>query len=397
MKILLINHFPLEGSGSGSYTINIAKSLEKQNNEVCIIMPENKTKIKKIKNVKIHPVYFKDREKIKGQVNFNFPCMDTHPKSKNLFKIMTNLQLEQYKEAFKKAIEQEIKEFKPNIIHAQHIWVISRIASQYKIPTVITSHGSEIICYEENPRFQVEAQKACDGCKSIIAISKYNKELIEKFFPKNKDKIKIILNGYDTKMFFNEECNKKEILEKVGIKKEYEKIVCFAGRLTKNKGLDILLKASKIYGNEKTLTLIVGAGKAKKELQDMQKELKVKNFIFVGNKNQTLLRKIYNISDVLTLPSRKESFGLVALEAIACGTPVVATKNGGLIDFVNKKVGILVQNENVEKLANAIIYILGNKEVFQKEYLTEYAKQNYSQDNLINDLIKEYKKVLIKK
>lgn len=394
MKILLINHFPLEGSGSGSYTINIAKSLTKKGNEVCIIMPENTTKIIKLNNIKIHPVYFKDKEKIKGQVNFNFPCMDTHPKSKKLFKKLTEKEIETYKNAFKKAIEEEIEEFNPDIIHAQHIWVIAALATEYKTPTIITSHGSELICYEENPKFQNEAKKACDSCKTVVAISKYNKEIIEKYFPKNTKKIKIILNGYDTKTFFPEKCFKKDILEQLGINKEYEKIVCFAGRLTKNKGLDILLEASKIYGNEKILTLIVGDGKAKKELQKIQKKLKIKNFVFVGNKKQDFLRKIYNISNVLTLPSRKESFGLVALEAIACGTPVVATKNGGLIDFVNTKVGILVENENVEELGKAIKYVLENENEFSKEYLIKYTKQNYSQDKLINKMIEEYKNIL---
>ena len=58
MKILLINHFPLEGSGSGVYTKNIAKSLAKEGNEVCIIMPENTKKYNLVEGVKLHPVYF---------------------------------------------------------------------------------------------------------------------------------------------------------------------------------------------------------------------------------------------------------------------------------------------------------------------------------------------------
>lgn len=119
MKILLINHFPLVGSGSGVYVENIAKSLKKKGYDVCIIIPENTTKIKKIDGVKIHPVFFKRDEKIEGQLDFNFPCMDPHPRSNFLFNNMTSVQIEKYENAFRKAIEEEIQEFRPDVIHSR--------------------------------------------------------------------------------------------------------------------------------------------------------------------------------------------------------------------------------------------------------------------------------------
>ncbi len=119
MKILLINHFPLVGSGSGIYVMNIAKELEKKGHEVCIIMPENTTQIINLENVKIHPVFFKREEIIEGQLDFNFPCMDPHPRSNFLFVDMTELQIKQYETAFRKAIEEEIKKFQPDIIHSR--------------------------------------------------------------------------------------------------------------------------------------------------------------------------------------------------------------------------------------------------------------------------------------
>lgn len=119
MRILLINHFPLVGSGSGVYVTNIAKSLEKRGHKVCIIMPENTTEIMNIDNVKIHPVFFKRKEIIEGQLDFNFPCMDPHSKSDFLFNNMTELQIEQYKQAFRNAIEEELEEFQPDVIHSR--------------------------------------------------------------------------------------------------------------------------------------------------------------------------------------------------------------------------------------------------------------------------------------
>lgn len=122
MKILLINHLPLVGSGSGVYTTNLAKTLQKMGNEICIIMPENETKnvnSDEFKNIKIHPVYFKNEEEIPGQLNFNFPCFTSHPRSSLNYYDMTGEQLNEFYNAFDKAIKEEIEIFKPDIIHSR--------------------------------------------------------------------------------------------------------------------------------------------------------------------------------------------------------------------------------------------------------------------------------------
>ncbi len=393
MKILIINHFPLEGSGSGVYVSNIAQNLVKKGHEVCVIIPENKTKIKNIPNVKIHPVYFKGQEKIEGQVDFNFPCMDPHPRSGFLFEDMTNLQINQYENAFKEAIEQEIKDFRPEIIHAQHIWIISSILEKYNIPIIITSHGSDIMGYNESNKFHSHVRKAAKDCKKIITISNHNKEEVSTIFEEYKYKIITIANGYNKDMFFKEKCSKEEVLKSFNIKNKYDKIICFAGRLTKNKGIDILLNSAKIYEKENILTLIAGHGSEYEVLFQLKEKLGLKNVVFLGDLKHEQLRKLYSISDVCVVPSRKEAFGLVALEAIACGLPVVATRQGGIPDFVNDKVGVLVEEENVEELANAIMQVLDKDKKFDINYLQQYAIDNYSQEKLMDKLLQAYEEV----
>jgi len=393
MNILLINHFPFMGSGSGVYVKNIAENLVKNGNKVCVIMPENTTKIEKILDVKIHPVFFKNKEMIEGQLSFNFPCFDPHPRSSMNFIHLTDEQVEEYEKAFREAIEEEIKEFKPDVIHSGHIWIISSIATKYDIPVIITCHGSDIMGYNESNRFHNYANDAANGCKKIIAISKHNKEVLENTYTNKKDDIIIIPNGYNPNMFYREKCNKQDILKSLKIYKEFSKIVCFAGRLAKNKGVDILLNSAKIYEKENVLTLIVGHGSEYNELFPLKEKLGLKNVVFLGDKTQEELRKIYSISDVCAVPSREEAFGLVALEALACGVPVVATRQGGIPDFINEKVGILVQKENVQELAEAINKILNEEIKFDEEVLQNYARNNYSEELLINKLLDLYKEV----
>lgn len=393
MKILLINHFPLVGSGSGVYVANIARSLERKGHEVCIILPENTTQIDNITNVKIHPVYFTREEKIEGQLDFNFPCMDPHPRSNFLFNNMTEEQVKQYENAFKKAIEEEIREFQPDVIHSGHVWILSSVATDFEIPVVITSHGPDITGVYESDKFHKQANKAAKECKRIIAISNDNKEKLNKIYNQYRDKIIFMPNGYHPDVFYRENCNKEEVLKSFQISKTYDKIVCFAGRLNKNKGVDILLRSAKMYEEKNVLTLIAGFGDEFEALNQLKQELGLQNVVFVKNQSHANLRKIYSISDVCVVPSRQEAFGLVALEAIACGTPVIATKQGGMVDFITKEVGILVEREDVNQLAKAIKQIIKEEIKFDKQYLQNYAQENYAQETLMDQLIDVYEEI----
>lgn len=393
MRILLVNHFPLVGSGSGIYVSDIAKTLQEKGHEVCIIMPENTTKICDMGSVKIHPVFFKRKEIIDGQLDFNFPCMDPHPRSNFLFHNMTKLQIEQYELAFRNAIEEEIKEFKPDVIHSQHIWIISGLLKSYNIPYIITSHGAEFITYKKTDIFDKYGNDAIDGCKKVIAISKDNiKEIIDKF-PNSKNKIEFIKNGYNSHEFYVENLNKKDVLKKLSIDREFEKIVLFVGRITKMKGIDVLLKAAKIYENEKVLTLIVGDGEFRSELEILKENMKLQNIVFLGSRQHGQLRELYNISDVLVLPSRKEALPLVAIEALACGTPAIATDIFGMSDIINKDVGLIFKMDDEKMLAENINLVLNNKVVFDKSKIVKYAKDNYSEELLINKLLELYEEV----
>ena len=394
MRVLLVNHFPLQGSGSGVYVLNIARSLEKAGHKTCIITPENTTDYLNVKDVKLHPVFFKFKEEIEGQQDFNFACFDPHPRSSLLFSDMTENQIAQYEEAFRKAIKEEIEEFKPDIIHAQHIWLISKVALEFNLPVVVTSHGSDIMGFQVWPKFHGIMHEVADNCRKIIAISNHSKEVISNIFSKDAQKVITISNGYDEKIFYKEQYNKEEVLRELNINKNYDKIVCFSGRLTKNKGIDLLLKAAKTYEDGNTLTLIAGFGQEYEYLNNLKEELELKDVVFLGNRNYETLRKIYNISDVCAVPSRQEAFGLVALESLACGTPVVAAKEGGIPDFVNDKVGILIQGENISELEKGIMQIINKEKTFDSEYLAKYARENYRQDLFIDKLVNIYKENL---
>ena len=409
MKILMINHFPLAGSGSGTYTRNLAVHLAALGHEVCIILPENTEDYEEVEGIRLHPVFFSPvknedsydfpEEKLGNSMEyalpFNFPCFTSHPRSITTFADLSETQLDMYTKAFTKAIDDEIRNNAPDIIHGQHVWILPSLSVGKGIPLVLTAHGTDLMGYDKWPELRPYANKAMDACYAVISISKDNCVLIEERFPESKDKIVMMRNGYDPTIFYPEDISRKEVLEKHGIREEEykdKKIVSFAGKLAHFKGVDVLLNAIKLYEDREpsSVTLIVGDGDERDILHKQAKDLELKTVRFLGNVKQEELRHIYNIADVNLVPSRREPFGLVAIEAMGCGTPVIASNQGGLPDFVNESVGGLVKPEDPIDLAETILKVLkrtdeDNVSEWRKE-IYAYARNHYAQDTIIKEL-----------
>lgn len=402
MKILFVNHFPLTGSGSGVYTANLAKSLNRLGHETAIIFPENRATYEKYDGIKLYPVFFKNDEEIQNvnQLDMNFPCFTTHPRSLFNFRDMTKEQRKKYEENFDAKINSVIREFKPDIIHAQHVWTLAGISAkccqQNNIPLIITCHGTDLMGIDDETKRGENwgtswSHKAVEYAEYIVTISKDSNQLAETILPSAKNKTKWIRNGVDSHVFsIDDKLNKKSVLEKLGIQKNYEKVVSFVGKLTNFKGVDVLLDAVSEYENEDTLTLIAGDGELRASLEEQCKKLNLKNVVFLGNKPQSTLKEIYNIADCSIVPSRREPFGLVAAEAMLCGAPVIATNQGGLPDFVTEDVGILVDVEDAKGLAKAIDLVLKGDKKFDRQAIAKKIKDLYSQDALIQEFEKLY-------
>lgn len=145
-----------------------------------------------------------------------------------------------------------------------------------------------------------------------------------------------------------------------------------------------------MYENDDILTLISGDGELRGNLEEQAQRLNLKNVKFLGNQPQAVLKDIYNIADVSCVPSRREPFGLVAAEAMACGTPVIATNEGGLPDFINENVGILIPVNDSEQLALAVKQVINGEKVFNREEISKEAQDKHSIDKKVDEFKKRY-------
>lgn len=393
MKVLLVNHFPLEGSGSGTYTKNIATYLARRGNDVCVVFPENQTPVP-VEGVELRPVMFD----VPDGLPFNFPCFTTHPRSHTTFMDLSDEQLKEYINAFRGAIDEAIREFKPDIIHAQHIWILADLAAQASVPSIATVHGTDLMGYQKWPRFRSYANEAVELSRALIAISQSIYDDTIEAIPAAKSKLHLLLNCYNEDTFYLIEQNREELLARYGIPYHGEQIVLFAGKLTNFKGVDTLLKAAARYEAEdpNVITLLAGDGELREMLDELHKDLGLQRTYFLGHQSQDQLRELYNNADIFAMPSRKEAFGLVALEAMACGLAVVATNEGGLVEFVTEDKGTLVAVDDDVAFANAVLLELQNatKDADRRKRIAADICNGYSQAGFVERLEALYKEVI---
>ena len=231
MKVLLINHFPLEGSGSGTYTKNIALHLRKRGHEVAVIFPENQP-FPMLPGIQMYPVMFSKGKAQRDELPFNFPCFTTHPQSRTTFADLGIGQLTRYLTAFSAALRQALQEFHSDIIHAQHAWCLSWLASLCNLPLVITIHGTELMGCKKWPAFQSFAEEAVAGSAKVLAISADNRDLALEQFPMAADKLLLLPNGYNEDIFYREEVDRETLFDSLGLSYRGEYVILFVGKLT---------------------------------------------------------------------------------------------------------------------------------------------------------------------
>ncbi len=395
MKVLLINHFPLQGSGSGIYTLNIAQELIKEGHNVFVIDIDcemdntnysfQRRTIMCAKN---------NNHDLDLDLDFNFPCFTTHPRSLNTFYNISDKQIYDYVLTFIKVTKEVVADFNPDIIHAQHLWITPYAALTSGVPYIITVHGTDLMGFKKDKRYHKYALEGAKNAAKIITISRQVHNDTLELYRLPEEKLKLNPNGFDDDIFRPKSITKKELFMQFGLNTEPEKLVSFVGKFTDFKGIDILIKAARKVTDEipEVIFALAGDGQLMAEMKQLTSELKLENIYFLGHQMQEDVASLYSAADVSVVPSRIEPFGLVAIEALGCGTPVVATNAGGLPDFVNNKVGQLIEMEDVEALANAIIEELKNNTKLSKgKFAREYAVENYSWKKTLQNVIEIYK------
>lgn len=314
------------------------------------------------------------------------------------------------------------KNIQYDIIHS-HYWMSGvaaiELRKKWNIPIINMFHTLGLMKNRiaRSPN-EIEGDYRMDGERKVIAeadrliaATLAEKSQLEFLYEAPSAKIAVIPPGVDTSMFYP--IPKEEAKEVIGIDAN-SNMILFVGRIEPLKGIDSLIQAISLIQKRgeldccpHNLAIIGGEPDASPEemnaemakLQDMVEELHIENLvIFLGKQDQKMLPYYYSSSEVVVMPSHYESFGMVALESMACGTPVVASQVGGLAFLVrDQETGFVVPGNDIETMANRLVQIIKFKDLQLKlgRQSAAYAK-NYDW-KIISEKINEVYHQEIKK
>ena len=278
-----------------------------------------------------------------------------------------------------------LREIQPDIIHAQGLYSESIFAVHFGkrmgVPVVVAPRGSDIL----------RARSFTIFILSRLVLRRADLVLVQNEFMRNV--CEKIAGKLETANFPNG-------IDFIPVKSEKKGYILFVGRLHRVKGVDVLMEAAaEVLKKKKIHFLIVGTGEEEGRLREIVRSKKIESYVhFKGKKSGEDLRKLMGEAEVLVLPSRSEAFPLTVVEALAAGTPVIASRVGGVAEIIrNEREGLLVPPEDPKALAEAILYLMENREL--REELMENARKRakgYLWEDIVRELIRYYEEVLRK-
>lgn len=281
-------------------------------------------------------------------------------------------------------------EGKVDIIHAHSaFWggiAAAYLSKKYNIPLVLTEHSSlkyAKYAKESYKKYIFDAYKNAD---CLIAVGSELKKEIQEYI---NSSIEVIHNMVDLSLF---NVNKSKVPD-VRKDKEFEFFSC--AFLEEGKGMECLIKAfTKAFKGQNISLRIGGDGSLKLSLRKLIEDLNMDNQIkLLGALSREEVSQEMNKCDAFALASEHETFGVVYIEALACGKPVIGADNGGAEDIITEENGIIAKKKNVEDLAKALVRMKENYETYDKDKIREKTIFSYSEKVLVEKLKGVYKKV----
>lgn len=297
------------------------------------------------------------------------------------------LEARAYYQGIRRLVDRLRETFPFDLIHAHFIYpdgvVAARLSRRYGVPFVVSEHAPWV-----NPRVMRVAVPAAGKAASLMVPSRYVRDTVSRF-ASDSVHVRVIPVGFDERLFH---------LRAPDEPREGDQIL-YVGQINFNKGIDVLLEAMrllKLRGEQVRLVLVGGSfyrktRKKGERMRALASELGVEDVVrFAGVLPHEEVARLMRQSGVVVLPSRGESFGAVLVEALASGTPVVATRCGGPEDIVTDEVGRLIPPEDPRMLADAISGVLRQRERFEPEKLRRYALSKFSWDVIVPQIELEY-------
>ena len=249
--------------------------------------------------------------------------------------------------------------------HATSAYLAQKMVGEDKIKYVTTLHGTDITLVGSHSSFYKITKFSIENSNGITCVSNYLKKSTEEIFKIKKD-MRVIYNFVDTARYKRESLDRENVDFLKYIKKG-DKVISHISNFRPVKKIQNIIKAfCKISREVQSKLLLVGEGPEAARCKIMVEKLKLEDKVFFLGRYDDII-PVLSASDLYMLPSKSESFGLSALEALSCSVPVIGTNTGGLPEVViDGQCGYLCDPNDIKSLANRATEILCSEELAKK-------------------------------
>lgn len=273
---------------------------------------------------------------------------------------------------------------KIDLIHAHSYlpagFAACKLGKMNNIPVIVTEHASDVLIKNISERRKYLLAETVDKSEAFICVSNALRSAVTELTHTSK-KIYVIPNA---------------VCEKFNAKnKSNDPFFNFitVGNLVESKRFDLVIKAfaELCKKNSKIKLKIVGSGNMLCQLEELVSQHGLKDrVLFRGRLDRDSVVKEMQNSDAFVLASDFETFGVVYVEALACGLPVIGTRNGGAEDIIGVEDGILIDKGNEEQLTRAMKYVYTNYLAFNKEKIEFNCRKRFGEDTVVDNIIDIY-------
>ncbi len=301
-----------------------------------------------------------------------------------------------------------------DLVHS-HYWLSGSVGQELKrewqTPHVIMFHTlgeakNRHHLSEREPEYRIDGERiVAQGVDRVICASEGEKDMLVDVYGVSPHRISVVPCGVDTDLF--RPLNRSRVRRDLGLMTD-EPIALFVGRIEPLKGIDVLVRAAAQIETRFRLLVVGGDAKdaePKSELMALAADLGIASKVtFIEAVPHESLPLYYNAADVCVVPSYYESFGLVAVEAMACGVPVVASRVGGLRETVRDgQTGYLVPWRCPEPFAERLELLLSNEPLrlsLGREARAAVQRFRWSEvaasvEGVYHDLVSQYRGVAV--
>ncbi len=295
-----------------------------------------------------------------------------------------------------------------DLVHS-HYWVSGQMGTiaqkRWEVPHLLTLHTTGIVkkinCFQEQESTErlVSEKRLASQCDLILAPTEREKDYIAKYLQVSEEKIRLVPCGVNLQRF--NPFDQMKARKVLGLPNE-QKLVLYVGRFAPVKGINRLLYAMGHLRSERNTGLIMVGGDGKESvnsraIQRMAGRMGIRDSVMLrGQVDHDELPLYYSAADLLVIPSYYESFGLVALESLSCGTPVVSFNVGAMDNIIRSGLtGAIVHDPGPQALAHAIrdVILKPVKSTVNGEAIRQSVSEHGWKNSALK-LIKEYEQAV---